>query len=119
MLNGFYAVSSTRCKILDGANLIKVAILPIGQQSEEAVKSRNKHVRSFRLNHSRKFSRVACNIDVLKRRILTSDPQITDLRGNTNRTTKPSFSEVLYLLSKSDITNINILKDSNTDETAE
>ncbi|RVE44545.1 hypothetical protein evm_010791 [Chilo suppressalis] len=78
----FYPMSPTLHKVLrHGAAVIKESILPIGQLSEEAAEARNKNIRSYRLNFSRKFSRVECNMDVLNRLLLTSDPLITGMRG--------------------------------------
>lgn len=50
-------------------------IFLIGKLSEESDEFWNEHIRLFILNYTRKFSRVACNIDVLNRHLLTSDPQ--------------------------------------------
>jgi len=85
-LYDFYPMSPTLHKILrHGAEVIKNAILPIGQLSEEAAEARNKHIRSYRLNYSRKFSRVSCNQDVLNRLLLTSDPLITGMRSSLHK----------------------------------
>lgn len=84
-LYGFYPMSPTLHKVLrHGAEVIKHALLPIGQISEEAAEARNKHIRQYRLNYSRKFSRVECNMDVLNRLLLTSDPLLTSMRKNIN-----------------------------------
>lgn len=115
-LYGFYPMSPTLHKILrHGAEVIEEAILPIGQLSEEAAEARNKHIRSYRLNYTRKFSRVACNQDVLNRLLLTSDPLITGMRRSMNKKKKTLSSDVLNLLSESDITNLNITE-SRSDE---
>ena len=48
--------------------------------SEEAAEARNKYFRLYRQNFARKFSRVSCNLDVLNRLLLRSDPVITGMR---------------------------------------
>lgn len=71
----WHPMSPTIHKILrHGAEVISSALLPIGQLSEEAAEARNKHFRDYRLNYPRKFSREACNLDVINRLLLTSDP---------------------------------------------
>lgn len=44
--------------------------------SEEALEARNKDVRNFRLNHTRKFSRTITNRNLFQRLSSTSDPVI-------------------------------------------
>ena len=65
--------------LIHSAVFAEYALLPIGQLSEEAVEARNKYLRLYRQNFSRKFSRQACNMDVLNRLLLTSDPLITGI----------------------------------------
>lgn len=113
-LYNFYPMSPTLHKVLrHGAEVIKEAILPIGQLSEEAAEARNKHIRLYRLNYSRKFSRIDCNMDVLNRLLLTSDPLITGMRRNLHKKRNTLPKDVLNLLCESDLTNINI---SSSDE---
>lgn len=110
-LYGFYPMSPTLHKVLrHGAEVIKHAILPIGQLSEEAAEARNKNIRQYRLNYSRKFSRVECNMDVLNRLLLTSDPLLTSMRTNLyfKKNRKTLYGDVLNLLSESDLTNENV-----------
>jgi len=74
-------MSQTLHKILiHGATVISHVIVPIGQLSEEAAEARNKHFRLYRQNFSRKCSREACNNDVLKRLLLSSDPYLSSIR---------------------------------------
>lgn len=111
-LYNFYPMSPTLHKVLcHGAEVIKEAILPIGQLSEEAAEARNKHIRLYRLNYTRKFSRVTCNMDVLNRLLLTSDPLITGMRRQTSKKRKPLYTDVINLLLQSDITNIDVHTD--------
>jgi hypothetical protein len=62
--------------LIHGAIVIENALLPIGQLSEEAAEARNKYFHLNRQNFARKFSRVSCNLDVLNRLLLSSDPVI-------------------------------------------
>lgn len=94
-----------------GAAVIKEAILPIGQLSEEAAEARNKHIRAFRLNYARKFSRVACNTDVLNRLLLTSDSLLTGMRNAKHKRKSPLSADVMNLLEENDICNISIEND--------
>lgn len=64
----WYPMTPTLHKILiHGPEVVEKALLPIGQLSEEAAETRNKFIRSYRLNFARKFSRETCNMDVLNR----------------------------------------------------
>lgn len=95
----WHPMSPTIHKILrHGAEVISSALLPIGQLSEEAAEARNKHFRDYRLNYSRKFSREACNKDVINRLLLTSDPLITGMRKSPKKKTRPFHTETLNLL---------------------
>lgn len=84
--------------LIHGPDVIKHALLPIGQLSEEAAEARNRHFRLFRQNFSRKFSRVSCNQDVLNRLLLTSDPVITGMRNISRKKSKPFLKETLEML---------------------
>lgn len=98
-LYGWHPMSPTMHKILrHGATVIDLAILPIGQLSEEAAEARNKHFRIYRQNFSRKFSREDCNKDVLNRLLLTSDPFLSSNRQRQRKTRKPFSVEALELL---------------------
>ncbi|CAH0400138.1 unnamed protein product [Chilo suppressalis] len=113
----FHPMSPTLHKVLiHGAAVIKEAILPIGQLTEEAAEARNKHIRAFRLNYARKFSRVACNTDVLNRLLLTSDPLLTGMRNSKHKRKSPLSADTMNLLEENDICNISIENDSEDDE---
>jgi hypothetical protein len=84
--------------LIHGPTIVKYAILPIGQLSEEAAEARNKHFRLYRLNYARKFSRKQCNRDVLNRLLLTSDPYLSSSRRMPTRRRKPFSKEALDLL---------------------
>lgn len=61
----WHPMTTTMHKILiHGAEIIKNALLPNGQLSEEAAEARNKHFRSYRQDFAREFSRESCNRDI-------------------------------------------------------
>lgn len=98
-LYGWHPMTPTMHKILvHGATVIRNAILPIGQLSEEAAEARNKHFRMYRTKFTRKFNRTICNRDVLNRLLLTSDPFMSCSRKQTRKKSKPFSSETLALL---------------------
>lgn len=95
----WHPMTPTLHKILiHGAVVIEHALLPIGQLSEEAAESRNKHFRLYRLNYARKFSRQDCNIDVLNRLLLSSDPLITSIRPRPKENIKIFNRESLEMI---------------------
>ena len=97
----WYPMSPTMHKILiHGATVIRHAILPIGQLSEEAAEARNKHYREYRQNFSRKSSRTACNEDVLYRLLLTSDPILALMRSCPKKKRSEMSQEAYDMLVK-------------------
>lgn len=103
-LYSWHPMSPTMHKILiHGKTIINNALLPIGQLSEEASEARNKHFRLYRLNYSRKFSRKACNMDVINRLLLSSDPIITGMRPQPKKRSKQLMKETLEMLLPPDV----------------
>ncbi|XP_044572242.1 uncharacterized protein LOC123257406 [Drosophila ananassae] len=76
----YYLPSSVHKILIHAPDVIKYALVSIGELSEEAAESRNKDVKKYRLNHTRKTSRIATNRDLINRLLLTSDPFITGQR---------------------------------------
>jgi len=72
----YYMPPTVHKVLVHGSRKAKFAILPIGQLSEEALEARNKDVRNFWLNHTRKFCRTTTNRDLFQRLLSTSDPVI-------------------------------------------
>ncbi|CAH2015110.1 unnamed protein product [Acanthoscelides obtectus] len=66
--------------------------------SEEAEEARNKHIRLYRQNYARKFSRESCNLDIINRLLLSSDPLITGMRPTPRKITKPFLKETVEML---------------------
>ena len=48
--------------------------MPIGQLSEEAAEAKDKDIKQFRLEHTRKISHTAINTNVVNGLFLRSDP---------------------------------------------
>lgn len=66
--------------LIHGPEIIKNALVPIGQLSEEAQEARNKEIKKFREGYSRKSSRTKTNEDVFNLLLISSDPLISSLR---------------------------------------
>ena len=98
-LYGWHPMSPTVHKILiHGAQVIRHAILPIGQLTEEAAEARNKNFRQYRIDFSRKFSREDCNRDIMNRLLLSSDPYLSSIRPKTQKKKKIFSKEALDLM---------------------
>lgn len=93
---GWYYMPATVHKILfHGAEIIKYAIIPIGQLSEEVIEARHKEFRKYRLENSRKISRKATNEDLLHHLLISSDPVISSLRPDFKKSKeRKMFPEV-------------------------
>lgn len=99
----WHPMTPTMHKILiHGSVIIKNALLPIGQLTEEAAEARNKHFRSYRQDFARKFSRESCNKDVFHRLLLSSDPLMSSMRYVSKRHKKVFLPEALQMLMPSD-----------------
>lgn len=57
--------------LLQGSDVIKHTILPIGKLSEETGEARNKEFRKAKKEHTRKISWQAYNKDILKYLLIT------------------------------------------------
>ena len=63
----------------------RVKELPIGMLSEEAQENSNKNFKNFRVNFTRKSSRVLTNTNLMRRLLCFSDPVITSHRKTMQR----------------------------------
>ena len=63
--------------LVHGGDIIKHALVPIGQLSEEAQEANHKNFRDFRKNHSRKMSQKSDNEDIFNNLLIASDPIIS------------------------------------------
>jgi len=62
------------------------ALIPIGLLSEESQESRNKDLKHYRKFNTRKCSRIAMNIDLIHKLLISSDPYISSLRYKMKNT---------------------------------
>lgn len=76
----YYLPPSVHKILIHSADIINYCLLSIGELSEEAAESRNKDIKMFRSQHTRKTSRIATNTDLINRLLLSSDPFITEQR---------------------------------------
>ena len=63
--------------LIHGAAVVESLVLPIGMLSEDAQESRNKDFRAYRLQHTRKDSRLHTMADQFGYLLVTSDPLIS------------------------------------------
>lgn len=92
----WYPMSTTVHKILfHSTEIIKYALLPIGQLGEEAQEARHKDVKRYRELYSRKFSRQKTMEDVFHNLLISSDPYITSLRKLSGKGMKKYSPEVI------------------------
>lgn len=75
----YYMPPSVHKVLIHGPLIIREAILPIGELSEEAQESKNKDVRYFREHHTRKVDSLKISEDLFHRLILSSDPYLSSL----------------------------------------
>lgn len=73
----YYMPVTVHKVLVHGISYIKYSNVPIGMLSEEAIESCHKVIRSNRLRHTRKTSRVDSNRDLIHYLILQSEPDIS------------------------------------------
>jgi hypothetical protein len=93
-----YMPASVHKILIHGEKIIRSAILPIGQLSEEAQEARNKDYKQTRLHHARKCSRSATNEDIVHMLLASSDPLITNIRSVAKKINTELHPEALDLL---------------------
>lgn len=93
LYNWYYMPVSVHKILIHGAEIIKDALLPIGQLSEEAAEARNKHFRNYREERSRKCNRKYTNEDILHNLLISSDPVISRLRPSATTKKNRELSE--------------------------
>lgn len=74
------------------------ALLPISQLSEDAQEARNKDIKRYRKNFSRKCSKVKTMEDIFNRLMVTSDPYISSIRKLPQKKLKSLSREAVELL---------------------
>jgi hypothetical protein len=63
----------------------KIVYVPIGQISGEAQEARNKDIKNYKENFSRKRSKININTDIFQRLLLSLDPFISSINYNNNK----------------------------------
>lgn len=105
----YYMPSSVHKLLIHGKSILNhFSMLPMGHLSEDAQESRNKDYKNYRLNHSRKNSRIATNEDVFKRLLCTSDPYISSIRKETRKACRDLDEDAVLLLKMPHTDNFNL-----------
>ena len=94
----YYMPTSIHEILIHGYLVIEWAPLPIGSLSEEAQESRNKDIKKYRENYSRKNSRKNTMMDVMYWLLVSSDPLISSLRLTPPKKSPILSSEAIKLL---------------------
>lgn len=110
----FYMPTSVHKVLIHGAEIIKYAILPIGQLGEEAQEAKNKDFKFVRERKSRKDSAEHTNEDLLHYFLLSSDP-IISLKNRCNNNKLKLQPEAASLLKMPSIST-NVDSDSSLSE---
>ncbi|XP_029164495.1 uncharacterized protein LOC114935764 [Nylanderia fulva] len=99
----YYMPTSIYKLLIHGPEIIEHFLLPIGQLSKEAQEARNKDIKRFREDFTRKCSREKTMEDVFNRLIITSDPYISSIRKQPRKFFKLLLPQALELLTSSTI----------------
>ena len=94
----FYLPVTVHTILMHGSTIINHFLVPIGQLSEEAQESRNKDIRRFRRDHTRKVSRTSTNFDLMNRLLESSDPVISCIRPLSKETNNTMLNDAKSLL---------------------
>jgi len=97
----YYMPTTVHKVLIHGPEIIASALLPIGQLSEEAQEARNKDIKRFREDFSRKCSRENTMQDIFNRLMITSDPYISSVRKLPQKPLKSLLPEAIELLEPS------------------
>lgn len=95
----YYMPTSVHKLLIHGPEIVRSAMLPIGQMSEEAQESCNKYFKKYRENFARKSFRQKTMEDVFNRFLMSSDPYISSCRKLPTKRLKSLSTEVISLLS--------------------
>lgn len=102
LYNWYYMPATVHKILIHGSDIIDLAIVPIGQLSEEVQESRHKEVRRYREHNTRKMSREKTNEDLLHSLLVSSDPYIQQYRKIGNNKKKELLPEAKALLTLND-----------------
>lgn len=100
----WYYMPTTLHKVLiHGPKIIESSEIAMGLLSEDAQESRNKDIRNYRSQFSRKFSRKAAMEDTYQRLMVSSDPYITSSRKLVPKKSISFSQSVLNLLDEPNV----------------
>jgi len=94
----FYLPASVHKILIHGTQIVENAILPIGLLSEEAQEARNKDMKRFRENNTRKISRKHTMEDLFNNLLISSDPLISSIRKISNKKSTTLCDEAKLLV---------------------
>ncbi|XP_072749999.1 uncharacterized protein [Anoplolepis gracilipes] len=98
----YYMPVSVHKLLIHGSEIIKNAIVSIGQLSEDAQEANHKYFRKYRENHSRKMSQEQNNEDIFNNLLIASDPIISNSRKLMEQKKKELTEDAKHLLYFSD-----------------
>lgn len=105
-LYSWYCMPVTVHKLLvHGYNIIKHAILPIGQLAEDAQECRHKEIKYYRQHNTRKYSRKATMEDLIHTLLFSSDPVVNSYRKKNLKPFKNMSPDLLSLLANPKLSN--------------
>ncbi|PSN37140.1 hypothetical protein C0J52_20163 [Blattella germanica] len=87
----FYLPASVHKVLIHGSQIIKSALLPIGQLSEAAQEARNQDIKKYREHHTRKSSRKNTMTDLNNNFLISSDPLISSIRKSHKKQKTPLY----------------------------
>lgn len=79
--------------LIHGSDVIKVALLPIGQLSEDTLETRHKDMKRYKTSNTRKNGKKNTMCDLLNNILISSNPFIASLRKNTQNKKKTLWLE--------------------------
>ena len=95
----FHITANVHKILVQGADIVAGAILPIGKLSKVAQESRNKYIKYFRRSRSRKISRSSKIEDVFNVLLVFSGPLTSSLRKLPKTAIKTYFPEAIRIFS--------------------
>lgn len=124
LYNWYYMPTTVHKLLIHGPEIIKNALLPIGQMSEEAQESCNKYFKKYRDQFARKNCRSKTMHDIFARFLISSDPVISSCRKLPQKPLKSLSPEVVTLLAHpsdgmDDTFNEDLQSDADSDMTSD
>ncbi|KAG5868352.1 hypothetical protein JTB14_036718 [Gonioctena quinquepunctata] len=103
----WYNVPTTIHRVLiHGDIIIRDAIAPIGLLSENAQKSKNEAIKTYRQGYTRKFFREQTTEDLFHQLLVSSDPYITSMQKLPQKKSRTYPEDVMMLLKNLQLSHI-------------